>query len=51
MNIIINNNIKSGDILMWDGKMSIWKNISEIESERIRKNRKEKLKKINEKRN
>ena len=38
---------KTNQILIWNGKEARWKNISDIESERLRKERKEKLNKIN----
>jgi len=34
---------KTNQVLIWNGKEARWKNISDIESERLRKERKEKL--------
>ena len=41
------NYARSGEILIWDGKVAMWKNMSDVESERLRKERKQKLEKIN----
>ncbi len=40
-------NAKPGEILRWNGKIAVWQNVSSIESERLRKERKEKLERIN----
>ena len=40
-------NAKPGEILIWNGKVAMWKNMSDVESERLRRERKEKLEKLN----